>query len=61
MDEVIIYLVVFSIVIALFISYLVNIFRLVTSREVNGMTIARAIGIFVFPLGCLLGFIKNKQ
>jgi hypothetical protein len=41
-------------------AYLVNIVRLVKAQEINGLTLARVVGIFVFPLGALLGFIRNK-
>ena len=42
-------------------AYLVNIVRLVKAPEINGLTLARVVGIFVFPLGALLGFIQNKE
>lgn len=41
-------------VIALFISYLANIVKLF-SETVAGMAVARGIGIFVLPLGIVLG------
>jgi hypothetical protein len=42
-------------------AYLVNIVRLVKAQEINGLTLARVVGIFVFPLGVILGFISNND
>jgi len=61
MEEFIIYLIVLFIVLALFISYLLNIVRLIRAQEINGLTLARVVGIFVFPLGVILGFISNRK
>jgi hypothetical protein len=61
MEEFIIYLIVLFIVLALFISYLLNIVRLIRAQEINGLTLARVVGIFVFPLGVILGFISNND
>jgi hypothetical protein len=61
MEAFIIYMVVLFIFLALFIAYLVNIVRLIRAPEINGLTLARVVGIFVFPLGALLGFIQNKE
>jgi hypothetical protein len=61
MEEFIIYLIVLFIVLALFISYLLNIVRLIRAQEINGLTLARVVGIFVFPLGVILGFISNNK
>ena len=39
--------------------YLINIYRLIKMKEVNGLTFARVCGIFVFPIGAIVGFISN--
>ena len=57
--EFMIYLIALVIFGVLCITYLINIYRLVKSKEVNGMTLARVVGIFVFPLGAILGFVSN--
>ena len=36
--------------------YIANIVALVNSHGMNGMVIARAVGIFAAPLGAILGF-----
>ena len=36
-----------------------NIVRLAQSESLTGMSVLRTIGIFAFPLGCVLGFISN--
>lgn len=61
MEELIIAVIVLVVVITLFIAYIANIVRLVRAPEINGLTLARVVGIFMFPLGALLGFIKNKE
>lgn len=37
--------------------YVVNILTLVEATGLTGMVIARAIGIFVVPLGIILGYV----
>lgn len=39
--------------------YLINIYRLIKQKEVNGLTFARVCGIFIFPIGVIVGFISN--
>ena len=39
--------------------YLINIYRLIKQKEVNGLTFARVCGIFIFPIGAIVGFISN--
>lgn len=51
-----VFLVVFA---ALLFGYVNNIVKLVKSKEVNGMTLARIVGIFVCPIGFVLGYISN--
>ena len=52
-------LIILVVVGVLFIGYIANIVRLVKAKEVNGMTLARVVGIFFFPLGAVLGLISN--
>ena len=46
----------FVVVLGLY-GYIANIVSLVTHNEAMGLSIARAVGIFVAPLGAVLGFI----
>lgn len=39
--------------------YLINIYRLIKMKEVNGLTFTRVCGIFIFPIGAIVGFISN--
>ena len=39
--------------------YLINIYRLIKQKEVNGLTFARVCGILIFPIGAIVGFISN--
>jgi hypothetical protein len=41
------------------VGYVMNIVKLVTSKEITGKTLARVVGVFVFPLGAILGFVSN--
>jgi hypothetical protein len=45
--------------VALISGYLINIYRLIKQKEVNGLTFARVCGIFIFPIGAIVGFISN--
>ena len=38
--------------------YIKNIIKLIKCVSLNGETIVRTIGIFVFPLGVIMGFVK---
>ena len=49
-------LVVIGIVMAGGAGWIMNIYKLCTSYESEGMILARAAGIFVPPLGCVLGY-----
>jgi hypothetical protein len=51
------YLIALVVLLVLFIAYLVNIYKLVVSKEITGKTLARVVGIFIFPLGVILGFV----
>jgi hypothetical protein len=55
MEEFIIALIVLVIFVLMLIGYVANIVKLVRSSSVTGMTLARVCGIFVFPLGAILG------
>lgn len=46
-----------AVVVAGFVGWILNIGALVHSDHLSGMVIARAIGVFVAPLGAVLGFI----
>jgi hypothetical protein len=59
MEDFMIALIILVVVGVLFIGYIANIVRLVKAKEVNGMTLARVVGIFFFPLGAVLGLISN--
>jgi hypothetical protein len=61
MEDVIIGLLIAVVTLLVFIAYLVNIVYLVRAQSVNGLTLARVVGIFVFPLGVILGFISNND
>lgn len=39
--------------------YLINIYRLIKMKEVNGLTFVRVCGIFIFPIGAIVGFVSN--
>jgi hypothetical protein len=39
--------------------YFLNIYNLATTKTLTGMSLLRTIAIFIFPLGCVLGFISN--
>ena len=39
--------------------YLINIYRLIKQKEINGLTFVRVCGIFIFPIGAIVGFISN--
>ncbi|CAB4132201.1 hypothetical protein UFOVP139_16 [uncultured Caudovirales phage] len=41
--------------VGLIVCYLANIYKLIKSKEVTGMVLARVCGIFIFPIGVLLG------
>jgi hypothetical protein len=43
----------------LVVGYVANIVKLVKSKEVTGLTLARVVGIFIFPIGAIVGFISN--
>jgi nucleoside permease NupC len=43
------------------IAYLANIVRLVRAQAINGLTLARVVGIFIFPLGVILGIVPTKE
>jgi uncharacterized membrane protein YczE len=45
------------IVFALLYGYVANIVHLVNTEHLTGMVIARAIGVFLAPLGIALGFL----
>jgi hypothetical protein len=45
--------------VALISGYLINIYRLIKMKEVNGLTFVRVCGIFIFPIGAVVGFISN--
>ena len=47
----------FLILIAAGVGWIINIIELAHSEAINGMVILRAIGIFVFPLGSILGYL----
>jgi hypothetical protein len=55
MVEFIVALIVFVIFVLMVVGYIANIVKLVRSSSVTGMTLARVCGIFVFPLGAILG------
>jgi hypothetical protein len=38
-----------------------NIYSLATTKTLTGMSLLRVIGVFAFPLGCVLGFISNAE
>jgi|694.fasta_scaffold31071_9 hypothetical protein len=44
------------VVIAAVLGYIANIVKLFSQLDVSGKTIARACGIFIFPLGAILGW-----
>lgn len=44
------------VVIAAVIGYVANIVKMFSQLQVNGKTIARACGVFIFPLGAILGW-----
>jgi nucleoside permease NupC len=43
------------------VAYLANIVRLVRAQAINGLTLARVVGIFIFPLGVILGIVPTKE
>lgn len=45
------------VILAIMYGYIANIFYLVSHSEAVGLSIARAVGIFVAPLGVILGFV----
>ena len=51
----------FAIILALFLAsvygYIANIVYLVSHNEAVGLSLARAVGIFLAPLGVILGFV----
>lgn len=44
------------VVILAVLGYIANIVKLFSQLQVNGKTIARACGVFIFPLGAILGW-----
>jgi hypothetical protein len=44
------------VVIAAVLGYIANIVKLFSQLQVDGKTIARACGVFIFPLGAILGW-----
>ena len=52
-------LIILAIFLLAVIGYIMNIVKLVRSTEMTGKTIARGIGVFVFPLGAILGYVSN--
>jgi hypothetical protein len=52
-------LICFVVFASLVIGYVANIVKLVKSKEVTGLTLARVVGIFIFPIGAIVGFISN--
>ncbi len=59
MEEFMVAFIILIIFILAFVGYIMNIYRLVTSKEITGKTLARVVGVFVFPLGAILGYISN--
>jgi len=43
--------------ILIFYGYIMNIIELATAQDATGLVILRTIGIFIVPLGSILGFI----
>ncbi len=52
-------LIILAIFVVAVVGYIMNIVKLVTSKEITGKTLARVVGVFVFPLGAILGFVSN--
>ncbi len=48
-------------VVFFFIGYLMNIVRLASSKTLTGLSLLRVIGVFAFPMGGLLGWIKDVK
>lgn len=45
------------VIIAAVCGYIMNIVELVQTTAMSGMVMARAVGVFLWPIGCVLGFI----
>ncbi len=61
MTELIWAVIVLVVCVVLLIAYLANIVRLVRAQAINGLTLARVVGIFIFPLGVILGIVPTKE
>ena len=55
-DTAVVLLCLVSIVVAFF-GWVMNIVQLVSADSIGGLEVARAIGVFMAPLGAVLGFI----
>lgn len=50
-----------SLIVLCIFGYVANIVHLVKSGTCTGLTVARAVGVFVLPIGIICGFIPNKK
>lgn len=41
------------------IGYMINIYSLATTKTLTGMSLLRVMAIFIFPVGCIIGYFPN--